>query len=592
MAVCRFAPSATGPAHPGTLLAALLCWLDARRRGARLLLRLEDLDPQRCRPGGAEELAAQLAWFGLDFDAVERQSDHTDRHRAALDRLVAAGLVYACACSRSTSRDWPLAADGGRIYPGTCRAAGLPLSGDRSLRLRLPPGKVAPRHEGGDDPRQDPTRSMGDPVIWSRVGTAAYHLANVADDIAAGVDRVVRGRDLLPSCAIQHILWGLLGAVAPVYRHHLLLLEDRGGGKLSKFHGAVGVPALRAVYDAPALGGILAQAAGLRPTAEPVTPGELLVDFTWDRVRTDDVVLAWDGERLTLPDDRPADRPSPSRGRYVWTTAPGPAAIALVETPAWPDLLDRPLPEPGRVCHARLVDSAGGELDEVVATRLAEDRLELATHAGPGIRAAIEEGLRRHGLVPAAPPADDRWGRLSRAAHPAALAALLRHPIGDPGFPERWLSELPVVLITGPPNAGKSTLLNAWCGYRRALVDDLPGTTRDLLVAVAEHRGWRLRLVDGAGLRAGGDELERAGMDLVRAMRQRADVVVRLDPAPAPTAPAGPGEIVVRAKADLGDAGHRLPWSAPEFAGAAASAAMLTAIGDEVLAMLGLPPGG
>src|SRR5512134_3018563 len=99
MEVSRFAPSTTGRAHPGTLLAALLAWLDARSRGARLLLRLEDLDRERWRPEWSASLREDLAWLGLDFDATLDQHASGARHEAALDRLEALGVLYPCACS-------------------------------------------------------------------------------------------------------------------------------------------------------------------------------------------------------------------------------------------------------------------------------------------------------------------------------------------------------------------------------------------------------------------------------------------------------------------------------------------------------------
>src|SRR4051812_30531846 len=97
----RFAPSTTGPAHPGTLLAALLCWLDARQQGLRVLLRLEDLDPERCRPEHAAALIADLAWLGLEWDEVHTQSALGADHHAALDRLAALGALYPSPTSRS-----------------------------------------------------------------------------------------------------------------------------------------------------------------------------------------------------------------------------------------------------------------------------------------------------------------------------------------------------------------------------------------------------------------------------------------------------------------------------------------------------------
>ena len=302
MQVSRFAPSTTGRAHPGTLLAGLLAWLDARSRGARLLLRLEDLDRERWRPEWSLGLREDLAWLGLDFDAVEEQHEHRARHDAALDALAALGVLYPCACSRSLLRAESDPAVGrGARYPNHCRDRALPAAGwrasDEPLRAALPGGRIAPFDEGGHDLAQDPFAELGDPIVRRRDGAVAYQLAVVVDDAASGVSRVVRGRDLAASTATQVALQRLLGLPEPVYRHHLLLLERRGE-KLAKLHGAVGFGDLRAAYSAPALCGVLARAAGLRPTADPVTPRELLADFAWERVRGEDRVLHWTGGEL------------------------------------------------------------------------------------------------------------------------------------------------------------------------------------------------------------------------------------------------------------------------------------------------------
>jgi glutamyl-tRNA synthetase/glutamyl-Q tRNA(Asp) synthetase len=303
----RFAPSTTGPAHPGTLLAALLCWLDARSRGARLLLRLEDLDPERCRPEWGAAICAALAWLGLDWDETVTQSSRAEHHAGALDRLAAAGRLYPCRCTRSGLRaSAQPPADGGASYPGTCRERPLPRAGWRAarepLRARLPEGRIAIADESGLDLSGDPSREPGDPVVRRRDAAVAYHLAGVVDDAGAGVTRVVRGRDLAVTTATQVALQRLLGIPAPRYRHHLLLLEQRGE-KLAKLHGAVGFESLRAVYTGPALCGLLARAAGLRPAADPVTPLQLLGEFDWQRVRSADRLLHWTGRELTLSSD-------------------------------------------------------------------------------------------------------------------------------------------------------------------------------------------------------------------------------------------------------------------------------------------------
>jgi glutamyl/glutaminyl-tRNA synthetase len=302
MEVSRFAPSTTGVAHPGTLLAGLLAWLDARSRGARLLLRLEDLDPERSRPELAARLVEDLAWLGLDFDAVEAQHRHAARHAEALDRLAAAGVLYPCRCSRARLRDHgEKAPDGGFRYPNLCRGRPLPSGGWRActepLRVALPAGRIVPLDEGGLDLAQDPAREMGDPIVRRRDGAPAYQLAVVVDDAASAVTRVVRGRDLAPSTATQVALQRLLGLPTPVYRHHLLLLEERGG-KLAKLHGSVGLDALRAVYSPTELVGWLAFACGLRERPGPVAPHRLLAGFDWARVRRQDRVARWTGRTL------------------------------------------------------------------------------------------------------------------------------------------------------------------------------------------------------------------------------------------------------------------------------------------------------
>jgi glutamyl/glutaminyl-tRNA synthetase len=298
----RFAPTTSGPAHPGTLLAGLLAWLDARSRGASLLLRLEDVDPTRCTPESARDMREALAWLGLDWEREELQSASRPAHEAALDRLADAGRLYPCACSRSAIASAGVRApDGGWRYTGRCREAPLPAGGwraaDAALRVRLPEGRIELADESGLDLSQDVAAEMGDPVVRRRDGAIAYHLAVVVDDAAAGITRIVRGRDLAPSTATHVALQRLLGLATPAYRHHFLFLE-RTGDKLAKLHGAVGWRALASAYSAPRLCGLLAQLAGLAPDATPRTPRDLLRDFAWTRVRSDDLTLAWDGSKL------------------------------------------------------------------------------------------------------------------------------------------------------------------------------------------------------------------------------------------------------------------------------------------------------
>ena len=614
MSTCRFAPSTTGPVHPGTLLAALLCWLDARSRNARLILRLEDLDPERCRPELSRALVEDLAWFGLDWDAVVEQSTLHHQHEAALDHLAAAGRLYPSSISRSALKTLGRRApDGGWAYDNSERNRSLPSEGWRScpepLRVRLDNGALTLSDESGLDLSQDPALAFGDPVLKRRDGAVAYQLAVVVDDAAAGIRRVVRGRDIATGTATQVAVQKLLGLPAPIYRHHLLLLENHEQ-KLAKFHGSVGAPELRRHYRAEELCGWLAWCCGLLATPQPCRPAELLPDFSWRHVHHDDVVVSWDGTRLNA---EPRDRRAPARqvgmlkysacrasawrsrqknlesASFSWLTPAAPAAIAVVLVPALPALCDRPLPPPGRARFVRVSDARGVAVDEAVAVRVSETTMEFMVHGGAGIRAAVNAALRSHELSEAPSCTDDHWQDLAQVAHPAALRWRLAHPGARPSFPARFLTCQPLILITGPANVGKSTLLNAWCGHHRALVSGVPGTTRDLVTAATLTHGWRLRLMDSAGLRNTDDALEKAGQSLVEHARRVADLVIYLLPpeggGPGPQA----GDLVLMGKADaLIPSPDGVCWSANGLPGRDARR-LLEDLNLAVLHRLGLP---
>jgi len=286
--ISRFAPSTTGEAHPGTLLSALLVWLDARRRGGRAVLRLEDLDTTRVRAAWSDQLVEALAWLGLDFDETVVQSRRTPAHEAALDVLEAAGLLYPCSCSRADRAGGRRAPDGGWAYENTCRGTPLPAGGwravDVNLRVRIPDERVTLVDEGGMDLSQTPAHDMGDPIVRRRDGVIAYQLAVVVDDADGGVTDVVRGRDIAPSTATQVLLQRLLGYSQPRYRHHFLLLEPHGD-KLAKLHGSIPFSQVRQHYAGPELLQVLAHVAG-QTSADPAT-------FEWTRVPTSDVIARW-----------------------------------------------------------------------------------------------------------------------------------------------------------------------------------------------------------------------------------------------------------------------------------------------------------
>ena len=292
----RFAPSTTGEAHPGTLLSALLVWLDARSRGGQALLRLEDIDTTRVKPVWSVQMVDALAWLGLDWDEVVVQSARTPSHEAALDRLAEQGRLYPCTCSRAQRSGGRRAPDGGWAYDNTCRGTPLPEGGwravgDLSVRVRLPDERVELVDDGGMVLSQTPAIELGDPIVRRRDGAIAYQLAVVVDDADEGITDVVRGRDIAPSTATQVLLQRLLGVATPRYRHHFLLLE-LAGDKLAKLHGSIPWSELRARYDDPReLCSVLAQAANLGSG----TPRELVATFDWARVPHDDRIARFDG---------------------------------------------------------------------------------------------------------------------------------------------------------------------------------------------------------------------------------------------------------------------------------------------------------
>lgn len=240
--VGRFAPSPTGPLHFGSLVAALGSCLEARARGGRWLLRMEDVDEPRCSLEAADDLLRTLEAFGFAWDGpVLVQSRRKERYREVLDFLQHRGMVFPCACSRRELADSRLAADGAPIYPGTCRAGLPPGRAARSWRLRVEAGEP----ECFDDALQgclcqDLASAVGDYVLLRADGYFAYQLAVVVDDADQGVTHVVRGADLLDSTPRQLYLQRCLGLPRPVYGHLPVAVNEQGE-KLSKQTQAPGL---------------------------------------------------------------------------------------------------------------------------------------------------------------------------------------------------------------------------------------------------------------------------------------------------------------------------------------------------------------
>lgn len=231
--VGRFAPSPSGPLHFGSLVAAAGSYLDARSRGGRWLLRIEDVDTPRTVAGAADGIIATLARFGFEWDGdIVWQSRRTEAYAAALERLKAAGHAFPCACTRREMADSALTRDGSRRYPGTCRNGLPPGRSARAWRVRAE-GVIAFDDAIQGLQREDLALDSGDYVVLRADGLFAYQLAVVVDDADAGVTHVVRGADLLDSTARQIHLQHLLGFPQPDYVH-LPVATNAAGEKLSK----------------------------------------------------------------------------------------------------------------------------------------------------------------------------------------------------------------------------------------------------------------------------------------------------------------------------------------------------------------------
>jgi glutamyl-Q tRNA(Asp) synthetase len=269
--VTRFAPSPTGYLHLGHACSALIAWRRARAAGGRFLLRIEDIDPARCRPEFARAIEEDLAWLGLDWDGPVRvQSAHLPEYRAVLQALEARGLLYPCFCTRADiqreileAAAAPHAPDGSAMYPGTCRH----LSGAERVRridageryaLRLDmaralacvTGPLTFEEEGEGAIPCAPER-FGDVVLARKDAPASYHLCVTHDDAVQGVTLVTRGEDLKPATDLHRLLQALMGFPPPRYAHHPLL-TDAMGRRLAKRDQAMTLRSLREQGATPA----------------------------------------------------------------------------------------------------------------------------------------------------------------------------------------------------------------------------------------------------------------------------------------------------------------------------------------------------
>ena len=293
----RFAPSPSGRMHLGNVFSAMLAWLSVKSRGGEMVLRMEDLDPDRCRPEYGETLKNDLLWLGLTWDREQTpQSRRTEAYAEAFSLLEKQELVYPCYCNRAElhAASAPHASDGRLLYAGTCRSL---TPAQRAKKTKAPAWrlKVPDQTYGFTDGLQGDfcenlAKDCGDFIVRRADGVYAYQLAVVVDDSDGGITQVVRGMDLLDSTPRQLYLYDLLGKTPPEFCHVPLLLSA-DGRRLSKRDKDLDMGVLRQTYTPEEVLGRLAHLAGILDTPEAASAKELACLFSWDNVRQNSVIL-------------------------------------------------------------------------------------------------------------------------------------------------------------------------------------------------------------------------------------------------------------------------------------------------------------
>ena len=300
--VTRLAPTPSGALHIGNARTFLATWALARHEGWKIVLRVEDLDLGRVKPGAREACLADLRWLGLDWDGRGSdgqplvQSADLAPYRAALESLAARGLTFRCDASRSEIRNAasaPHAEDGETRYPPSLRP---PEPQRRSIddgsgdwlanhRLRVDPAAEIVSDELLGTHTFDPGLEAGDLVVWTKLGVPAYQLAVVIDDARQGVTDVVRGDDLLASAARQQVIARHLG-LSHARWWHLPLVYGADGKRLAKRHGSHSLASLReSGVEAERVIGWCAWSLGFLPKRAPLSARDLVALAATDSMR-------------------------------------------------------------------------------------------------------------------------------------------------------------------------------------------------------------------------------------------------------------------------------------------------------------------
>ena len=295
--VGRFAPTPSGRMHLGNVFAGLIAWLSVKSKDGEMVLRMEDLDTQRTSPEYADILRQDLIWLGLTWDReTPPQSQRSQVYDRYFEILKEKGLLYPCYCTRSQLHNVnaPHLSDGTYVYPGTCRNL---TEAQRAAFGRLPAWRVrVPQRQWQVEDlcqglyQEDLSTDCGDFVVRRADGVYVYQLAVTVDDGEAGVTEVVRGTDLLSSAPRQMYLQELFGFPHPQYGHVPMLLSS-DGRRLSKRDKDLDLGILQNRLTPEQLIGSLAFAAGLIDQNQPVSAKELATEFSWDKLRKEDIYL-------------------------------------------------------------------------------------------------------------------------------------------------------------------------------------------------------------------------------------------------------------------------------------------------------------
>ncbi|MEN9681779.1 MAG: hypothetical protein RLZZ627_1672 [Pseudomonadota bacterium] len=269
----RFAPTPSGPLHLGSLLTAVASYLDARAERGKWLVRIDDLDTPRIKPGATDLILRTLEALSLEWDeTVSFQSQNHAAYQEALETVLSQGLLYACECTRRETAHLVTPKDGS--CPGQCQKARLTFRpGENALRIQTPEPPLV-FHDRIKGWTERSLRSLcGDFILFRRDKIYAYHLATVVDDHHLGITHVVRGEDLLDSTPQQIFLQHVLGYQTPIYTHTPLMISP-DGRKLSKSQGA---PPVDPDQSGRVIGSLLKQL-GLPPSKamEGASPQDLL----------------------------------------------------------------------------------------------------------------------------------------------------------------------------------------------------------------------------------------------------------------------------------------------------------------------------